>query len=195
MSESRRERDIPIKQHSAGGVVVRANRVLLISTRNGTRWQLPKGRIEGSETAAQAATREVEEETGVLGHVLDPLDTIDFIYQRRSGRTVHKRIDLFLLGYRSGTVEDYDPNEVTEARWFSWPEALAKLTYDNERGVVALAQQAWRRALIEDPSSSTTRCTPGLRPADQPPTPTDHIARRNHDQHIHNANPDTPARD
>ncbi len=168
MSALSQKGDTPIRQHSAGGVVVRANRVLLISTRNGTRWQLPKGRIEGSETAAQAAAREVEEETGVLGHVLDPLDTIDCIYQRRSGRTVHKRIDLFLLGYRSGTVEDYDPNEVTEARWFSWADALAALTYDNERGVVELARQAWRRALIEDPSTSATRCAPGLRPIDQP---------------------------
>ncbi len=147
----------PIRQHSAGGVLVRANEVLLISTRNGTRWQLPKGRLEGSETPAQAAAREVEEETGVLGHVLDPLDTIDFIYQRRSGRTVHKRIDLFLLGYRSGSECDFDPNEVTEARWFPWQDALEALTYDNERGVVALAQDAWQRALSIDPASRRGR--------------------------------------
>lgn len=147
----------PIRQHSAGGVVVRADQVLLISTRNGTRWQLPKGRLEGSETPAQAAQREVEEETGVLGHVLDPLDTIDFIYERRNGRTVHKRIDLFLIGYRSGSERDFDPNEVTEARWFSWGEALTTLTYDNERGVVAKAEEAWSRALISDPAARRSR--------------------------------------
>jgi len=141
----------PIRQHSAGGLVVRGSQVLLISTRDGTRWQLPKGRLEGSETPAQAAAREVEEETGVLGHVLAPLGTINFVYQRRNGRTVDKRIDLFLLGYRSGSENDFDPHEVTEARWFSWPEALTRLTYDNERGVVAKAQDAWILASSSKP--------------------------------------------
>ena len=130
---------------------MRGNQALLISTRNGTRWQLPKGRLEGSETPAQAAVREVEEETGVYGHVLEPLGTIEFIYERRNGRTVEKQIDLFLLGYRSGSVTDFDPNEVTEARWFSWAEALEILTYDNERGIVARAQDAWVQASSSDP--------------------------------------------
>ena len=137
----------PIRQHSAGGVVVRRNEVLLIATREGTRWQLPKGRIEGAETPAQAAAREVEEETGVLGYVLEFLESIDFRYNRRSGRRVQKRIDLFLLGYRSGTERDYDPKEVTEARWFSWDEAIERMTFDNERSVVVQARDAWRRAI------------------------------------------------
>lgn len=131
--------------------MVRGDQALLIATRNGTRWQLPKGRLEGSETPAQAAVREVEEETGVYGHVLEPLDTIEFIYERRNGRTVRKKIDLFLLGYRSGSVTNFDPNEVTEARWFSWSEALEVLTYDNERGVVEKAQDAWLHASSSKP--------------------------------------------
>lgn len=135
----------PIQQHSAGGVVVRRDEVLLIATREGTRWQLPKGRIEGAETPAQAAAREVEEETGVLGYVLEFLESIDFRYNRRNGRRVQKKIDLFLLGYRSGSEQDYDPKEVTEARWFSWDEAIRRLTFDNERSVVVQARDAWRR--------------------------------------------------
>ena len=137
--------DEPIQQHSAGGVVVRRDEVLLIATREGTRWQLPKGRIEGTETPAQAAAREVEEETGVLGYVLEFLESIDFRYNRRNGRRVQKKIDLFLLGYRSGSEQDYDPKEVTEARWFSWDEAIRRLTFDNERSVVVQARTAWRR--------------------------------------------------
>ena len=139
------EAEEPIRQHSAGGVVVRRDEVLLIATREGTRWQLPKGRIEGAETPAQAAAREVEEETGVLGYVLEFLESIDFRYSRRSGRRVFKTIDLFLLGYRSGSELDYDPKEVTEARWFLWDDAIERLTFDNERSVVIKARDVWRR--------------------------------------------------
>jgi 8-oxo-dGTP pyrophosphatase MutT (NUDIX family) len=53
------------RHHSAGGLVVRGAEILLISTREGKRWQLPKGHLESGETPEQAAVRETREETGV----------------------------------------------------------------------------------------------------------------------------------
>ena len=51
-------------------------------------WSLPKGHIEAGETPEQAAIREIEEETGILGEVLAPLGIIDFWFVA-GGRRVH----------------------------------------------------------------------------------------------------------
>ena len=54
---------------SAGGVVVcrgrQGVRVLVLHDSRYEEWRLPKGKLKPGETAAQAAEREVREETGL----------------------------------------------------------------------------------------------------------------------------------
>jgi 8-oxo-dGTP pyrophosphatase MutT (NUDIX family) len=126
---------------SAGGLVVEGDRILLISTQAGRRWQLPKGHIEEGETAEQAALREVREETGVTGRVVAPLSEVEYWFVEKGARRVHKRVDYFLLDYVSGTAADFDAAEVSGAEWFSWDEGIAKLSFDNERRVVIQARE------------------------------------------------------
>jgi 8-oxo-dGTP pyrophosphatase MutT (NUDIX family) len=126
---------------SAGGLVVQGARILLISTGEGRRWQLPKGHIEAGETAGEAAVREVREETGVTGRVVAPLRKIDYWYVENSRLRVHKQVDYFLLEYESGDTADFDPGEVSGAEWFSWEDGLGRLSFDNERRVAEQARQ------------------------------------------------------
>jgi hypothetical protein len=51
---------------AAGGVVMNSNKERLFIHRFG-RWDLPKGKLEKGESPAEAALREVEEETGITG--------------------------------------------------------------------------------------------------------------------------------
>lgn len=134
---------------SAGGLVVDGSRILLISTQNGRRWQLPKGHIEAGETPEAAAVREVQEETGVTGRVVAPLSPVEYWYVEKGPRRVHKRVDYFLLVYVSGDAANFDPKEVSGAEWFSWDTGLGKLTFDNERRVVEQA-----RRLVEGASQA-----------------------------------------
>lgn len=115
--------------------------ILLISTLEGRRWQLPKGHLEPGETPEQAAVREVREETGVTGRILVPLSGIDYWFVERGRRRIHKRVDYFLLDYVSGDNADYDRREVSGAEWLSWEEGLRRLTFDNEREVVRQARE------------------------------------------------------
>jgi len=131
-------------ERSAGGLVVRGDEVLLIALAGGQRWQLPKGHLEPGESAEQAAVREVREETGVTGRPLDPLPTIEYWFVQ-AGQRVHKRVEYYLLDYESGSETDYDPSEVSSAEWFPWDEAIARLTFENERRVAEAAREAWRR--------------------------------------------------
>ena len=127
-------------EFSAGGVVLRGDElVVIVPTRRGPHGSrvlgLPKGHPEPGESAAQAALREVREEAGVTGELLDSLGTIDYSYERR-GRTIAKRVEFFLIEYREGDPADHD-HEVEQARWMPLAEAVTALTYPGEREIVS----------------------------------------------------------
>jgi 8-oxo-dGTP pyrophosphatase MutT (NUDIX family) len=127
------------RHHSAGGLVVRDGEILLISTREGRRWQLPKGHLEHGETSEQAAVRETKEETGVSGRVIAPLPPVEYWFNERGVR-IHKRVDYYLLSFVEGDAANYDRKEVSGAAWFSWEEGIQRLTFANERRVVEAAR-------------------------------------------------------
>jgi 8-oxo-dGTP pyrophosphatase MutT (NUDIX family) len=140
--EPRREPHRPPieRQHSAGGIVEREGRILLIATAGGRRWQLPKGHVEEGEAPEQTAIREVREETGVTGVVRAPLPSIQYSFVERGLRRIRKHVDYYLLDYVEGSEADYDRKEVDGAAWFPWAEGVAKLSHANERRV---AERAW----------------------------------------------------
>lgn len=125
--------------------MVRGGEILLIALEQGRRWQLPKGHIEEGETPEEAGVREVREETGVTGRVVAPLPEIGYDYLDATGREVHKTVHYYLMDYVEGDTADYDPGEVSEARWFPWEEGLTALTFDNERDVAREAREIDRR--------------------------------------------------
>ncbi len=133
---------------SAGGIIYRrqerSTQVCLIATNGGKTWQLPKGIIEEGEEQEEAARREVAEETGLRGEILQPLDRIEYWYVWDYGdgpERVHKFVYFFLLRYLDGATEDHD-DEVDDARWFPIAEAQKRLSFEGERGVMRLAAQA-----------------------------------------------------
>jgi 8-oxo-dGTP pyrophosphatase MutT (NUDIX family) len=139
-----------VSEFSAGGVVLNAARhvVVIVPTRraaDGSRvLALPKGHPDGAESPAEAALREVREETGVEAEVIESLGQVRYWYQR-GGRRVAKAVEFFLLRYLSGDVADHD-HEVEDACWIPADEAAERLTYDGEREMVRRALSRWDRA-------------------------------------------------
>jgi 8-oxo-dGTP pyrophosphatase MutT (NUDIX family) len=130
------------REVSAGGVVVHENHVLaIVPTRRAADGSivlaLPKGHLDEGETAVQAATREVREETGVTGELVGELGEVRYWYMR-DRRRVAKCVHFFLFRYVSGDLDDHD-DEVLEARWIGLGEAQEALTYPGERDMVARA--------------------------------------------------------
>jgi 8-oxo-dGTP pyrophosphatase MutT (NUDIX family) len=131
-----------LRDFSAGGVVVSGDRVVVIvpvkRASDGRQvLGLPKGHPDGDETPEQAARREVAEEAGVTGELIDELGEVRYNYERR-GRTVAKRVRFYLFRYVSGDVADHD-HEIEVARWMPIEQAARDLTYEGEREMVRRA--------------------------------------------------------
>jgi 8-oxo-dGTP pyrophosphatase MutT (NUDIX family) len=111
--------------------------------KDGTVLALPKGHIDPGESAAEAAAREVREETGVEGTLVERLEDIRYWYAR-GGTRVLKVVSFFLFSYRSGSVRNHD-HEVDSAEWVPLAEAPKLLAYRGEKNVAAAAQSRWGR--------------------------------------------------
>ena len=129
------------REFSAGGVLVRRlrGRWWLAAIRpNGKPegvWALPKGLIDPGETGVATALREVAEETGVEGTLLEKLGDVRYVYSR-GGERIFKVVSFFLLRYRSGRIGELPVGmelEVAEARWLPLDEAPRLLAYGGER--------------------------------------------------------------
>lgn len=112
---------------SAGGVVLRQQNVLLIRVsdiKGRPVWSFPKGRLDAGETPAQAAVREVLEETGWWCRIEADLSTTEYWFQRQ-GRRFRKTVVWF---HMSALEESGVPDgEVDEVQWVSREDALERL--------------------------------------------------------------------
>ena len=131
-----------VREYSAGGLIFDGDRVAIIArhSRSGhLEWCLPKGHIEQGETPQQTAVREVHEETGILGEVVDSIATIDYWFTGSSQR-VHKLVHHFALRRIGGdlTVEGDPDHEAEEAIWGRFDDLDGVLSYPNERRIAGL---------------------------------------------------------
>lgn len=134
---------------SAGGVLVRpapgapgAYEVALV--RGGRYWGLPKGHLESGETAADAAIREVAEECGIPAERLRlgrALPGSDYVF-RAKGRLVFKHVDFFLIEAPPEAVLVPQEDEIAEAEWLTFDEALNRASFGDTRTAIEAAREA-----------------------------------------------------
>jgi 8-oxo-dGTP pyrophosphatase MutT (NUDIX family) len=131
-----------LREFSAGGLVVRRMRgrpfIAAVRVKEGTVLALPKGHIEPGESGAETAVREVREETGIDSRLVEKLDDIRYWYTRDDARVL-KVVSFFLLAYRSGSVRDYQREEVDDAEWIPLEEAPERLAYRGEQQMARAA--------------------------------------------------------
>jgi 8-oxo-dGTP pyrophosphatase MutT (NUDIX family) len=138
------------RETSAGGVVFRRTDGLatfLLIRDSYKNWGFPKGHLEPGEPPADAARREVAEETGLDELLLHgPIKVIDWYFRFR-GKTIHKYCHFFLFESRRGEPVPQVDEGITACVWYPVDDALKTISYDNARDVLRRAAEM-QRALV-----------------------------------------------
>ncbi len=148
---SRRNRQLPIQEFSAGGIVFRSSsetgyEFVLIKDGYG-KWTFPKGRIEKGESPEAAALAEVEEETGVRDpHIIGKLGEVILTLHPKNAPSHRKKVFFYLIKTRYATVEkEYQKPSVQDARWFTQEQAFDALGYVNMKLLFTKALKMLKR--------------------------------------------------
>jgi 8-oxo-dGTP diphosphatase len=121
---------------AAGGAVWRRApvddlQVLVVHRPRYDDWSLPKGKLENGETHAEAALREVEEETGLRCALGPELPSTFYRDRRDRPKTVRYWAMTAVAGRFVASAE------VDQMRWVSVDAAGDVLTYERDRAVLA----------------------------------------------------------
>ena len=133
-------------EFSAGGIVFKNDsgkiEILVAQHSQHHGWVFPKGLIgdhvkdEGKE---ETAIREVEEETGIKGEIIQPLSPVTFWYVF-NGEKIKKTVYYFLMRFTSGDTSNHD-FEMEHVEWLPENEVENRLTYKADKQVWLEARQ------------------------------------------------------
>jgi 8-oxo-dGTP pyrophosphatase MutT (NUDIX family) len=127
---------------SAGGVVYWDGQILLLDRPSRREIRLPKGHIESEESDADAALREVTEETGYAClEIVADLGTLRVEFRDAYKHRDVQRDERFFLMFlkANGKVKAKQPEAQFLPRWVPSDEACEHLTFEAEREFVRRA--------------------------------------------------------
>lgn len=134
-------------EFSAGGVVFKTKgdvvMVLLCQHSYHHGWGFPKGLIGdkvAGESKESTALREVEEETGAKGEIVDVLEPVIYWYKFKEEK-IKKTVYFFVMKYLGGDISKHD-FEMEDVQWVPQEEVLEKLTYKSDKEVFKNALHA-----------------------------------------------------
>ena len=106
--------------------------VLLVTSRKGKHWILPKGIVEFGLTSPESAAKEAEEEAGVVGEISSqPLGSYR---HKKWGGTCH--VEVFPLRVQA-ELDDWLESGMRRRQWQSPPAAMLQVDNEGLRAVIA----------------------------------------------------------
>ena len=90
-------------------VICRRDNQILYVRKPKARWTLPGGKIEADESPAQAAARELREETGLI------LEDLSYVTRFEGGEVLHHVFEVSVTFIATPTAR----NEIADCKWFT----------------------------------------------------------------------------
>lgn len=141
------ERDYPdyklicLYESSSGAVVYRkignGTRFLLIKNKRSAHWGFPKGHLEKGESNADAAMREVFEETGIHLELHEGFETISKYKVRGK---IDKKVTIF-VGTTSDVKTIIQEEEIEDYIWLPYNKAIPYLRFENDKVILQKAYE------------------------------------------------------
>ena len=123
------------KEKSCGCIIIEDNKVLLIYEKGRNFWGFPKGHVEAGENEIQTATREVKEEVGI-DVVIDESKRYELNYNIRDEID---KTSVYFIAKPKNTNITMQEEEIEDAKWCTFDEALELLTFDNSKEMLKQA--------------------------------------------------------
>lgn len=129
-------------RNCAGGIVFCADRVLLLKNEK-DEWVMPKGVLREEKLPMDVARCRVLEEAGVEARILESAgETCYEFYSITRGRPVCNRIQWFIMASENDCCQPSSP--FVQAGFFEHDDALTRITYTQDRSLLAVAWEKYR---------------------------------------------------
>ena len=142
-------RKVPIRCVSIAAYVCKIERgrgKYLLLKRAGRRlcgqWQMVAGKIERGESAAQAALREVKEETGLVPERFYSADSVELFYAAGQDRI---ELSPVFVGFVRSSARVRLSREHSAFRWVSCAHAVRMVIFSNQRRDLARLEREFIR--------------------------------------------------
>ncbi len=110
-------------------------RILLIQHVAG-HWSFPKGKVEPNETPEQTATRELQEETGLmLTHLINDISFTETYSFDVPGEHIEKTV-IYFIGFIKDHTVTIQHKEILDYRWVTYEEGLPLITFPEAKKVL-----------------------------------------------------------
>ncbi len=137
---------------SSGGVVIyRGKMLLLYKNYKGISdgWVLPKGTVEDGETLNETAVREVGEESGAHGTIVQYIGKTNYVF-RTAIDEIHKTVHWFLMFTDSFYSKPQHEEFFQDSGFYKFNEAYHLLKYQNEKQILNEAFRIYKKLQKEN---------------------------------------------
>ncbi len=134
-------------RNCAGGLVFYEDKILLLLNEK-NEWVFPKGVIRSNLTPEHVALDRVRQEAGVEGKIISPTGQTNYeFYSISRQRPVCNKISWYIMQADDDKVTPDRVQKFSEGGFFSIEEAMEKITYSQDRSLLAVAYQNYRALL------------------------------------------------
>ena len=130
-----------IEAISCGGVVIHRGKILVLFKRIKNKyegWVLPKGTVEPGEEFKETAAREVLEESGVKGKIINYVGQSQYSFTVPEG-VVNKSVHWYLMKADSYYSKPQREEFFVDSGYYKFHEAYHLLKFDNEKEILEKA--------------------------------------------------------